>query len=127
MFYRFWNLIGEKELYAEWMPNVEFSHIIVDKGMFYDHMPDSVLEAVESLYKQLCDSIATKSHHTTQDAQSNGNEPSVRYHQSNTEHNGLVEMNKGSNNTPQVNGHRHTVEVIVENNLQPVQEESTFV
>ena len=104
-----------------WMPNVEFSHIIVDRGMFHDHMPDSVLEAVENLYKQLCDGRATESHHSTQD------EPSVQCHHSNAGHNGLVEMNEVRNTTPQVNGHGQTIEVIVENNLQPVQEESTFV
>ena len=34
-----------------WMPNAEFSHIIVDSGIFDHHMPDSIQEVVERLYQ----------------------------------------------------------------------------
>ena len=92
------------------MPNVEFSHIIVDKGMFHDHMPDTVQEALENLHKQLFDD----------------NPPSVHYHHNNTEPDGVEDtIRLEMNETPEVNG--HTIEVEVENNLQPDQEESTFV
>lgn len=34
-----------------WMPNAEFSHIIVDSGIFDDHLPDTIQEVVERLYQ----------------------------------------------------------------------------
>jgi len=50
--YRFWNIIGEKEVNAVWKPNEDFCHIIVDTGMFDHHLPDSVVSAVDHLYDQ---------------------------------------------------------------------------
>ena len=68
------------------MPNVEFSHIIVDKGMFHDHMPHFVQRAVEHLYQQLSDSKETdESHHTESNRTNNNmNNPSVQCPHSNT-------------------------------------------
>ena len=34
-----------------WMANAEFSHIIVDSGIFDHHMPDTIQEVVEHLYQ----------------------------------------------------------------------------
>ena len=34
-----------------WMPNAEFSHIIVDSGIFDHHLPDTIQEVVERLYQ----------------------------------------------------------------------------
>ena len=66
------------------MPNVEFSHIIVDKGMFHDHMPDSIQHAVEHLYRQLFDDQPTDhgSDHTEPSIENHMNESSE--HHSNT-------------------------------------------
>jgi len=50
--YRFWNIIGEKEVNAVWKPNEDFCQIIVDTGMFDHHLPDSVVSAVDHLYDQ---------------------------------------------------------------------------
>ena len=68
------------------MPNVEFSHIIVDKGMFHDHMPHFVQRAVEHLYQQLSHSKDTdESHHTESNRTNNNmNDPSVQCPHSNT-------------------------------------------
>ena len=68
------------------MPNVEFSHIIVDKGMFHDHMPHFVQRAVEHLYQQLPHSKETdESHHMESNrTNSNMNDPSAQCPHSNT-------------------------------------------
>ena len=104
------------------MPNVEFCHIIVDKGMLDDHMPDSVQEAVENLYKQL---FGTEAHTMTQETKSDKIEPSVQYHNSNTEPNVMGEVSiqgcepddtevaEGIINTSDVN--EDTIEVTVHN------------
>ena len=136
--YRFWNIIGEKELYAVWMPNIEFSHIIVDRGMFHDHMPDSVQEAVEHLYQQLFDSKSTD-HELNKGTKSNYNKNEPQYDHS--KHNGLgvgvlgsdpdgtikAETSEGTVKAPEVNV--HTIEVILhqEHNSRADQEESTQV
>ena len=95
-----------------WMPNVEFSHIIVDKGMLDDHMPDSVQNAVQHLYRQLLGVDAAESKSLTND------EPPILYqHNNNTEPNGLepddTEVNKGIIITSGENENR--TEVIIHN------------
>ena len=50
---RFWNVIGEKEVYAVWMPNAEFSYIIVNSGILDDHLPDTIQEVIDRLYQQV--------------------------------------------------------------------------
>ena len=70
-----------------WMPNKEFCHITVDKGILDDHMPDSVQEAVERLYCQMFGAQATKSK-TTLNTKSDKDNP---YHCSNVEPNGFGE------------------------------------
>ena len=67
-----------------WMPNVEFSHIIVDRGMFHDHMPDSVQNAVEHLYQQLCDEPTDHGSGHTEPNGNSINDSSVQDHHSNT-------------------------------------------
>ena len=77
------------------MPNVEFSHIIVDKGMFHDHMPHFVQRAVEHLYQQLSHSKETdESHHTESNRTNNNiNAPSVQCpHSSAAKHDQLEEV-----------------------------------
>jgi len=49
---RFWNLLGEKKVSAVWKPNEDFCHIVVDDGMFDDHLPDGVTSAIDRLYNQ---------------------------------------------------------------------------
>ena len=36
-----------------WKGNEEFCHVIVDTGIFEHHLPDSVLGAVEHLYRNI--------------------------------------------------------------------------
>jgi len=35
-----------------WKPNEDFCHIVVDDGMFDDHLPDYVTSAINRLYNQ---------------------------------------------------------------------------
>ena len=119
------------------MPNVEFSHIIVDKGMFHDHMPDTVQEALENLHKQLFDGKPTKSHHSTQDAKSDNNEPPLQCHHSIVEPDEIEVsilgseledmMTEATNKASEREVNGHTTEVILESNLQPDDELSTYV
>ena len=115
------------------MPNAEFCHIIVDKGMLDDHMPDSIQEAVENLYKQL---FGTEAHITTQETKSDKIEPSVQYHNSNTEPNEMGEVSiqgcepddtevaEGVINTSDVN--ENTIEVTVHNTREDNNNASIF-
>ena len=105
------------------MPNVEFSHIIVDKGMLDDHMPDSVQDAVEHLYRQLLGVNANESNAL----------PIPYQHSNNTEPIGLesddIEVNEGAINTPDENKNRTEVTIHNtqedNNTLLVGQEEST--
>jgi len=124
------------------MPNAEFSHIIVDKGILDDHMPDSVQVAVECLYQQLFGAKATRSH-TTLDTNSNKTDSSVQYHCNGTEANGVgevcivgseldnrntVEANGGRIKAPEENGITEAiVHVSLEDKKNSLADQETFV
>ena len=42
------------------MPNAEFSHIIVNSGIFDDHLPDTIQEVVERLYQRQVERLGYK-------------------------------------------------------------------
>ena len=117
------------------MPNVEFSHIIVDKGMFQDHMPDSIQDAVEHLYRQLFDDQQTD--HELNKSNCNKNELPMQYHHGNEPNGvgvGVLESDldgtvkvEGTVKAPEVNV--HTIEVILhqEHESQADQKESTHM
>ena len=43
-----------------WMPNAEFSHIIVNSGIFDDHLPDTIQKVVDRLYQHQVERFGRK-------------------------------------------------------------------